>query len=65
MNAHLHARFFAGLASEAPVERTAPPWCRGMSRGILLPFTAAALALVWWGWHNLDAAQLRLGSRLC
>jgi len=27
--------------------------------------TALALALVWWGWHHLDAAQLLLGSRLC
>ncbi|ERS84199.1 MAG: hypothetical protein ACQEXC_10460 [Pseudomonadota bacterium] len=27
--------------------------------------TAAALALVWWGWHQLDAALLLLGSRLC
>ncbi|MDR5902161.1 MULTISPECIES: hypothetical protein [Halomonas] len=27
--------------------------------------TAAALALVWWGWHQLDGALLLLGSRLC
>jgi len=27
--------------------------------------TAAALALVWWGWHRLDGALLLLGSRLC
>ncbi|WP_290784021.1 hypothetical protein [Halomonas sp.] len=41
-----------------------------MSRSRLLPIaalivTAAALGLVWWGWHHLDAAQLLLGSRLC
>ncbi|WP_281172972.1 hypothetical protein [Halomonas halodenitrificans] len=27
--------------------------------------TAATLALVWWGWHQLDGALLLLGSRLC
>ncbi|WP_299236539.1 hypothetical protein [uncultured Halomonas sp.] len=26
---------------------------------------AAALALVWWGWHQLDGSLLLLGSRLC
>lgn len=41
-----------------------------MTRRSLIPLlaaalTAAALALVWWGWHSLDAAQLLLGSRLC
>jgi hypothetical protein len=41
-----------------------------MSRSRLLPIAAAtltalALALVWWGWQTLDAAQLLLGSRLC
>lgn len=39
-----------------------------MSRSRRLTLAAAlltALALVWWGWHHLDAAQLLLGSRLC
>ncbi|MGJ7456285.1 hypothetical protein ACR80S_10520 [Halomonas sp. MA07-2] len=41
-----------------------------MSRSSLLSFaaamlTASALALTWWGWQSLDAAQLLLGSRLC
>ncbi|WP_281270151.1 hypothetical protein [Billgrantia lactosivorans] len=24
-----------------------------------------ALALVWWGWHAVDASLLLLGTRLC
>ncbi|MFN2330766.1 MAG: hypothetical protein ABR580_02705 [Halomonas sp.] len=41
-----------------------------MNRTHLMPIaaailTASALAVVWWGWQHLDAAQLLLGSRLC
>lgn len=41
-----------------------------MSRSRRLPFVAALLAatllaMAWWGWQTLDAAQLLLGSRLC